>query len=177
MSSTAHEGTRVLVAVASKHGATRQIADHIAGTLRDRGATVDVNDAAAVDGLDGYDAVVLGSAVYAGHWMREARSVAERIAARHPRPPVWLFSSGPIGDPPKPEEEPVDVAEVRAETGARDHELFAGKLDRSVLGFGERAITLALRAPDGDFRDWEAIAAWADRIGDALAIRPPSAAD
>lgn len=168
MTSEAYGRRRILVAVASKHGATRQIADHIAARLRHRSADVAVEDAAVVDDVDGYDAVVIGSAVYAGHWLKEARGVAERVAARDPRPAVWMFSSGPVGDPPKPTEDPVDVAEIVDLTDARGHEIFAGKLDRSALGFGERAIAIAFRAPEGDFRDWHAIAAWADGIADAL---------
>lgn len=127
-----------------------------------------MEDADGADALDVYDAVVIGSAVYAGHWLKEARRLAEQVAGLDRRPAVWLFSSGPIGDPPKPDEDPVDVTEISDMTGSRGHAVFAGKLDRSTLGFGERAITLALRAPEGDFRDWDAIAAWADRIAEDL---------
>jgi menaquinone-dependent protoporphyrinogen oxidase len=89
---------------------------------------------------------------------------ADDLAAR----PVWLFSSGPIGEPPKPEEDPVDVAEIVESTSARDHRVFAGRLERSRLGFGERAVVAALRAPDGDFRDWDEIRGWATAIADEL---------
>ncbi len=82
--------------------------------------------------------------------------------------PVWIFSSGPIGDPPKPDEDPVDVAEIHRRTAAVEHRLFAGKLDKSKLGFAERAIVAALRAPVGDFRDWDEITAWAGGIASAL---------
>jgi hypothetical protein len=51
---------------------------------------------------------------------------------------------------------------------ARDHRLFAGRIDRSKLGFAERAIMLAVRAADGDFRDLDAISAWVNEITDAL---------
>jgi hypothetical protein len=50
-----------------------------------------------------YDAVVLGSAVYAGHWLKPARALADRCAAALRARPVWLFSSGPVGDPAKPD--------------------------------------------------------------------------
>ena len=76
--------------------------------------------AGQVDTADGYDAVVLGSAVYAGHWLQDAKDLAERVAAQRPRPLVWLFSSGPIGDPPKPEEEPVDITAIADATSPRD---------------------------------------------------------
>jgi menaquinone-dependent protoporphyrinogen oxidase len=87
---------------------------------------------------------------------------------------VWLFSSGPVGDPPKPEEDPVDVAEVLAATRAREHRVFAGKLVRKQLAFPERAIVTALRVPDGDFRDWAAITGWAGAIATALGARAPA---
>ena len=84
---------------------------------------------------------------------------------------MWLFSSGPVGDPPKPDEDPVDVAELLATTNARDHRVFAGKLVRKQLSFPERAIVSALRVPEGDFRDWIEIRQWAAGIADALGAR------
>jgi menaquinone-dependent protoporphyrinogen oxidase len=81
---------------------------------------------------------------------------------------VWLFSSGPVGDPPKPEEDPVDVAELVAASGAREHRVFAGTLVRRQLSFPERAIVSALRVPEGDFRDWAEITRWAAEIAGAL---------
>jgi menaquinone-dependent protoporphyrinogen oxidase len=127
-----------------------------------------VRPAHEVGRLDGYDAFVLGSAVYMGHWLEAARDLVHRNAETLSGRPVWLFSSGPIGDPPKPDEQPVDVGEAIATTRAREHRLFAGKLDRHRLGFAERAMVLALRAPEGDFRDWVTIETWAARIADAL---------
>ncbi len=60
------------------------------------------------------------------------------------------------------------MAALVAATGAREHRVFAGRLDRHRLGFAERAVTLALRAPEGDFRDWAAIEAWAAEIAETL---------
>jgi menaquinone-dependent protoporphyrinogen oxidase len=82
--------------------------------------------------------------------------------------PTWLFSSGPVGDPPKPEEDPVDVAEVSEKTSAREHRVFSGKIDKSKLSFAEKAIVVAVRAPEGDFRDWDEIGDWANSIADSL---------
>ena len=84
---------------------------------------------------------------------------------------MWLFSSGPIGDPPKPDDDAVDVADLVDAVSAWDHRTFAGRLERARLGFGERAIVAALRAPDGDFRDWDVIAGWAAGIAEALEVR------
>ena len=164
--------SRVLVAAASKHGATGEIAAHIAETLRGRGCDVTVVDPAGIDAVDGYDAIVLGSAVYGGHWLADAKDLADRIAALDPRPAVWLFSSGPVGDPPKPDEEPVDVAAIVDATTPRGHRVFAGKITRAELGFAERAIMIAVRAPEGDFREWDEISDWANGIADALGCAP-----
>jgi menaquinone-dependent protoporphyrinogen oxidase len=154
----------VLVSAASKHGATAEIASALAEGLTRRGVPAEVRAPAEVSDVAGYDAVVLGSAVYMGHWLGEAKDVVSRSAADLRDRPVWLFSSGPIGEPLKPEEDAVDVAEQVEQTGAVEHRTFAGRLDRSLLGFGERALVRALRAPEGDFRDWAALDAWAESI-------------
>ena len=85
---------------------------------------------------------------------------------------MWLFSSGPVGDPPKPEEDPVDVAGILAATKARDHRVFAGRIVKRQLRFTDRAIVAALHVAEGDFRDWTDIEAWAAGIADALGAGP-----
>jgi menaquinone-dependent protoporphyrinogen oxidase len=159
---------KALITTASKHGSTAEIGAAIAETLLEHGIETDVVGPEAVSSLQGYDMAVLGSAVYAGHWLKSMRELAERLAEELVARPVWLFSSGPIGDPPKPDEDPVDVAAVKETTGARGHAVFAGKIDRSRLGFGERAIVSALKVPEGDFRDWEEIRRWATGIAQEL---------
>jgi menaquinone-dependent protoporphyrinogen oxidase len=160
-------GMRVLVTAASKYGATGEIAQAIAEVFTQRGWDAMVVPSEQVQGIDSFDAVVLGSAVYAGRWLKPARELVDRsrdaLAAR----PVWVFSSGPIGDPPKPEEDPVDIAEIMEATKARAHRVFAGKLVKKQLSFAGRAIAAALRVPEGDFRDWDEIKAWAAEIADA----------
>lgn len=159
---------RVLVTAGSKHGATEEIARRIAQRMSHDSCEVEWCAPDDADGLEGYDAIVLGSAVYAGRWTPDAMELARRIAALEHKPPVWIFSSGPVGDPPHPEEEPVDVSEALALTEARQHHVFAGKIDKSKLNFGEKAILLAVRAPEGDFRDWDAIDRWAGDIAASL---------
>jgi menaquinone-dependent protoporphyrinogen oxidase len=90
---------------------------------------------------------------------------------------VWLFSSGPVGDPSGKafqamEKDPVDVAEMRAASHARDHRLFAGKLDRTILTRRQRAALLVFRGLEGDFRDWAAITQWAQDIARQLTPAP-----
>ena len=159
---------KILIAVASKHDSTGEIGRSIAETVGARGHGATVTKPDLVEAVHTYDAIIVGSAVYAGHWMKTAVEFVDRFSEHLAQRPVWLFSSGPIGDPPKPEEDPVDVAHVLAATGAHDHRLFAGKLDKSKLSFPERAIVGALRAPYGDFRDWDEIGRWAEVIADHL---------
>jgi menaquinone-dependent protoporphyrinogen oxidase len=150
------------------------IAERIAGVLRTAlpaGAVVDVPPVAGRADVSSYDAVVLGSAVYMGRWLEDARQAAARIVARPPRH-VWLFSSGPIGDPPKPAEVPAEVGHLVAATRADGHRVFAGRLDRQRLGLAEKAMVLALRVADGDFRDWDAIDRWGAQIAAELCASP-----
>jgi menaquinone-dependent protoporphyrinogen oxidase len=112
--------------------------------------------------------VVLGSAVYMGQWMKPARELAERQAAALAARPVWLFSSGPVGEPAKPAENPVDVSKILQATKARDHRVFTGKLARKQLSFPDRAMASAIRAAEGDFRNWADIRAWATGIAGTL---------
>ena len=159
----------ILVAYASKHGSTEGIATALAKRLHDRGHESAARPVDQVDDVAGIDALVLGSAVYAGSWMKDATSFAERHAEAVREVPVWLFSSGPLGEQVIDEDEqPRQLAELRELLSPRGHEIFFGALDRSKLSFPERMIVKAVKAPDGDFRDWTAIDAWADRIADEL---------
>ncbi|HSJ84710.1 MAG TPA: flavodoxin domain-containing protein [Acidimicrobiia bacterium] len=162
---------KVLVTTASKHGSTADIGRSIADVLTGEGIETRILAPEEVSSLDSYDAIILGSAVYAGRWMKPMRELVDRFEVELAGRPVWLFSSGPIGDPPKPEEDPVDVASIMEKTSARDHFLFAGKIDRKKLNFGERAIVSALKAPEGDFRDWDEIRERALAIAGELKTR------
>jgi menaquinone-dependent protoporphyrinogen oxidase len=161
---------RILVAYATKHGATAEIAEAVADGLVRRGADAEAQPADTVKAVESYGAVVLGSAVYAGHWLKPARGFAEAHAKALADLPVWLFSSGPLGPPEelKPEGDPVDVADLIENTGCLAHRVFAGKLDKQQLGFGERAMVRAVHAPEGDFRDWKAIDTFAAEIAGRL---------
>ena len=159
----------VLVTVASRHGSTREIADAIAQVLRMPGIDADVRRSEEVLDLNSYDAVVLGSAIYMGNWEAAANQFVQRHQSRLPTTPVWLFSSGPVGNNDRPGQgAPSKVVEIARLTHARGHQMFAGKLDRHGLSLGERLVVNVVHAPDGDFRDWSAIRSWADEIGAAL---------
>jgi menaquinone-dependent protoporphyrinogen oxidase len=168
---------KVLVSAASRHGATAEIARAIGAELDAAGIEADVRRPEDVRSVASYDAVVLGSGVYAGRWLGPAKDLIERESVALASRPVWLFSSGPIGDPSKPEEEPADVARLRESTHAIDHRVFAGRLDRGQLGFAEKAIVAVVHAPDGDFRQWDAVTAWASSIARRLQAAPAGNGD
>jgi len=162
---------RILVTAASKHGSTDEIASTIGEELERRGFDVTVAPVEHVRSIEGYDAVVLGSGVYMGRWLKPAKAFADREAARLASVPVWLFSSGPIGAAASKSEEPADRRtgdEIAAAIGAREHRLFAGRLDRKRLNAMERMAVRMVKAEDGDYRPWDEIRAWAGGIGETL---------
>jgi Flavodoxin len=159
---------RVLVIVASRHGATREIGEAVAAALTAEGIESEVQPPERVAEIDGFDAVIIGSGVYAGHWLEAAKRFIKRHEVTLRQRPVWLFSSGPLGDPPAPIAEPVDVAPLVEMTAARGHRIFAGRLAKTELGFGERALVKVVRAPYGDYRDWPEIAEWGREIAGGL---------
>lgn len=165
--------TRVLVAYASKYGATAEIAARIGATLREAGLAVDVQEVASAPAVDGYDVVLLGSAVYAGQWMRSAseflRQHVEALAAK----PVWFFSSGPTGDGDPAElmkgwTFPQTLEPEKEQVGPRGVAFFHGSIDMNKVHFGERMIVKALRAPTGDYRNWGMINDWVQEVVAAL---------
>jgi menaquinone-dependent protoporphyrinogen oxidase len=162
---------KVLVTAGSKHGATHGIAEHIAKTLTARGHEVELLEPATVGDLAGYGAVVLGSAVYAGNWRKDATEFSERFAATLQTLPVWIFSSGPLGDKDDNQSKLNQQDALMESTGARNHTWFDGSLIKEDLSLGERAIVKVVRAPFGDFRDWDDIETWANNIADELASR------
>src|SRR5688572_28093613 len=102
---TAHapnDRPRLLVAFASKRGSTAEIAEAIADELRGAGLTVDCRPAGEVEEVSGYDAVVLGSAVYMKRWQHEARRLLHKHRDELSARPLWIFSSGPFGEHPDP---------------------------------------------------------------------------
>ena len=167
---------KVLVVVASRHGSTQMIGDCIREELEATGHRAHLVEPELVDDVSGYDAVVLGSAVYGGRWLRSARKLAHRFERELVRMPVWLFSSGPLGDQPRSAPPPADALELVHRLRAMDHQVFEGRLEPANLGFGEGLATKVAGAPIGDFRQWPSIAAWARRISASLSA-PPAAAE
>lgn len=161
--------SRVLVAYASKHGATAEIAEAIADQLRQDGYTVDCVPADQAAELDSYDAAVIGSAVYMKRWRPEARHLLKRHKRVLEERPFWVFSSGPFGEKPDPTwAEPSRIIELAERLGARDHVVFGGRLPIEPRNFMERAMVKDCPPDKRDLRDWDAIRAWAVGIGAAL---------
>jgi menaquinone-dependent protoporphyrinogen oxidase len=159
----------ILVAYASKHGATEGIARFIAERLVERGKHAEAHPVDEVSDVGAPEAVVLGSAVYAGSWMKEAVGFAHRHRVALAGVPVWLFSSGPLGEQVvDDEEQPKQLPELEEALHPREHRVFFGALEMGKLGFGERMIAKAVKAPEGDFRDWDEIGAWANDIAETL---------
>jgi menaquinone-dependent protoporphyrinogen oxidase len=173
---------RVLVVYASRYGATQEIAKRIAATLREQGLEAMVQPANHADDPADYDAAVIGSAAYYFHWMKSAAAFVRRNRDTLTSRPVWLFSSGPLGTEAKDTQgrdvravtEPKEIAEFRETIRPKDHRVFFGALDPSKLGFAHRLL-MKLPAnrenalfPVGDFRDWNDVEAWANRIAQAL---------
>lgn len=175
---------KVLVAYASKYGSTKGIAEFIGEKLRQRGMQVDVQEADAVRNAADYDAFVIGSAVYMFHWMKEAKQFISKNRALLVNHPVWLFSSGPVGTQSKDAKGrdllevsgPKELDDLLALAKPRDHRVFFGALDGTrltgTIGFTYRLARRSQAAreamPEGDFRDWKGIEAWATSIAQGL---------
>ncbi len=166
---------QVLVAYATKHGATAEIAEAIAKALSAAGLDVDLQRARHVRSLERYRAVVLGSAVYAGRWRRDALRLLQRpdLGKRE----VWLFSSGPVGeDKGDPEQlerwtKPPRVQQIAEGIGVHEHLVFGGMVADNA-GFISKKMARKIPPELRDRRDWGAIEAWAQSIAATLSGHP-----
>jgi menaquinone-dependent protoporphyrinogen oxidase len=158
----------VLVCVASRHGATAEIGEAVALELARAGHFVDVIPPDELEDVTPFDAVVLGSAVYVGRLAVSLRAMVQRESARLRERLVWLFWSGPVGDPPMPVTPPDDVATIAREVGARESRCFVGSLDRGGLDLSERALVALTHAEQGDFRDFDDVRSWAVQVAASL---------
>jgi menaquinone-dependent protoporphyrinogen oxidase len=171
---------KVLVAYASKYGATEGIARRIGEALRKRGLEADVTRCDRLRDASGYDAYIIGSATYAFNWRKDARKFVERNVDVLSARPTWLFSSGPLGTETIDKEgndvlkgaEPKQFADYADLVHPRGAQVFRGAYDHDKIRGGDRIIAWmpAIRdiMPEGDFREWDAIDAWAYSIADDL---------
>jgi menaquinone-dependent protoporphyrinogen oxidase len=162
--------TNVLVAYASKMGGTRGIATAISEQLTLAGADVHLVSAADTVTLGGYDAAVVGSALYTGRWRPAAVNLLVRHAKAGTAIPVWLFQSGPCGpDATHQLPAPRRVQKLAATIGAAAPTTFGGRLEPATArGFLGRRLASGPMA--GDFRDFDQIRRWADGIAVQLAL-------
>ncbi len=169
---------KVLVAYASKRGATAEIAEAVATTLRDAGLTVDCREAGDVNDVRPYDAVVLGSAVYLRRWRGDAKHFLRHHRKELEQRPLWVFSSGPTGDPARDDAAWTEPARTMAKVealGAREHVVFGGRVPDHPRGPVQRAMVEGTPPEYRDRRDWDAIRDCARGIANALrAAVPPS---
>jgi menaquinone-dependent protoporphyrinogen oxidase len=157
----------ILVAYATKHESTHEVATALAARMRSRGAEVDVRPASEVGTLAPYGAVVLGGALYAGRWHRDARRFLTRRGDELRRLPLAVFAMGPLAL------EPADIAASQRQLDralAKEPGLalvsvriFGGVIDPAKLRFPFTHMNAA------DARDWDAVNAWADELVRRLA--------
>jgi len=168
---------RILVTYASKHGATKEIAEEIADVFIENYIPVDVLPINEVDNLVDYSAVIIGSAVYIGQWRKEAVQFLKRNSVALAARPTWLFSTGPTGEGDPVElldgwRYPKAIKPMIERIEPRDITVFHGVLDVDDLNFLERYMVKNINAAIGDYRDWDAIDAWAESIITELDIKP-----
>jgi len=172
---------RILVTWGSKRGGTEGIARMVGAALAAAGHEPALLPASQVRRATGFDAVIVGGALYANRWHTDARRFVwtHREALR--TVPVWFFSSGPLDDSADRGELP-PTGQVRALAelvGAQEHVTFGGRLSAEARGFPASAMA---RTHGGDWRNPERISAWAAEVARALptaaprpAVDPPAA--
>ena len=165
--------TDFLVAYATKHGTTEEVAKAVAEELRGLGLEVELRELRKVRELEGHRAVVIGAPLYAGRWQKDARKFLKRHGKELAEHPVAVFALGPL----KLTEE--DLASSRTQLDralalAPDLrpatvEVFGGAIDPAKLRFPFNRMQAA------DARDWDTIRAWARslpaELGGALGQR------
>ena len=166
----------ILVAYATTHQSTREIASAIAEVLRAAKLPIQFEPVKAVRDLRGFRAAVLGCTLYSGTWFPGAEEFLETHARELSGMPVWLFASGLTEVPPTGAEAEVPDALVHAveRIAPRDVALFAGSLQPLHLGTGIRVMSHLTRVRFSDHRDWAAIERWAASIRDELLPGPPA---
>jgi len=167
----------VVVAAASRHGGTCEIADHLARVLAaelPQYWAVSRPDLSDLRAFDDADAVVLGSAIYYGHWLHSAAR-ALKYVRDVPIRDLWLFSTGPISDVESEDAQIISADSMVESRQAVDHQVFGGFLDTSRLSWVERTAVKALHVLPGDYRDWDQVDTWASGIAAQLsAVRVPT---
>jgi menaquinone-dependent protoporphyrinogen oxidase len=170
---------RLLVAYASGLGSTAEVAAAIGEALADGGLGVDVKPVLESPQPDGYQAVLIGSAVRHGSWLAEAVEYVRANREALNRVPVALFSVHitNLGDDENSRRNRLAfLDEVRPLLMAVDEAYFAGRFDRrgaALLMPG----CLARFVPRMDLRNWEKIRTWAAGVQPRLVQKPEPGSD
>jgi menaquinone-dependent protoporphyrinogen oxidase len=162
---------KVLIAYASRAGSTAEIATAIGETLAAHGAAVDVLPLKSVTSLAGYRAVVIGSAIRFGSWLPEAVKFVEQNRQALSQRPLAIFAAHILNtddDETSRQNRQQYLAPVRKLVTPRAEALFAGVGDPKKVSFVERQLYKAVKAPQGDYRSWQAIRAWAESLQNIL---------
>lgn len=166
--------SRILVVYGTKTGCTAGIAERIGETLGESGATVDVRPAEDKPDPSSYDAAVVGSGVRVGSWHASVKDwVAVNAAALKERPVAFFTACLTMAQTPeKADEVRAYTDPLRQQTGVEPVEigLFAGMNEPKRFSLPERLILKAMKAPEGDFRDMDAVAEWARAVAGKLGL-------
>ncbi len=168
------EHAKVLVCYASGTGCTKGVAERIGETLARTGAHVDLQPMKSHPDPAGYDAVVAGSGVRAGAWHPAARKWLKRNVPALQAKPLALFTVGiAMAHGPDKAGETLGVTDpILSKTGLEPADIgaFAGWFDRTKFSFLEQKVMEMAKAPEGDFRDWDAIEGWARQVAPRLGL-------
>ena len=160
-------GARILVAYATRNGSTAEIAQAIGRELVSTGLTVDVAEIKTVSTLAGYTAVVIGGPLYMGSVDDAVGKFTGCYGSELSKLPVAAFAVGLAPKSPVPGAVEMAMAALKKSLGSvipLTSTLFAGKLDPAKVNFVMRKFLEMAKIPAGDFRDWDAIAAWAREL-------------
>jgi menaquinone-dependent protoporphyrinogen oxidase len=164
---------KILVTYASKHGATEELAVRIGDYISNHGFDVDVLNVKNVRNISAYQSIILGSAVYVGQWRKSAANFLKENETALAKKKVWLFSTGPTGEG-DPEELmkgwsfPENLQAVVDKIKPVEIKVFHGVLDETKLNMLEKMTVKMVKAPFGDFRDWNKVEEWAKTITNQL---------
>lgn len=168
----------VLVAYATRSGSTREVAEAVAATLRERGLAVDVQPLKVVSTLEGYRAVVVGAPLIMGSWHKDARRFLSRHRETLKECPAAVFALGPVHDDEKEWQgalRQLDKALAKFPwLTPVANEVFGGKFDLALLGFPWSFLPALKKIPSSDIRDWTAIRAWANSLAEKFQHGSPS---
>lgn len=166
--------SKVLVVYGTGTGCTAGIAERIGEMLAKRGASVEVVSVKDAPDAAGYDAVFVGSGIRAGNWHAPVKAWVAKNADALKAGNVAFYTAclTMASDPQKADDVRAYTDPLIAETGVTpaDIGLFAGWNEPKKFSFIERTIMKMMKAPEGDFRDWDAIDSWADSAAVKLGV-------